>query len=145
MRQPPNSSRPCAASQGRCSPTGRRLGDEPMRTLLLIPLVLSALSLPGGQEVGGSLAEDARVGVVEDRQKTAMVRPVGRERWTPLGARGVLMPGIRFGRAPGGRTRSRCGSGGAGSWWGPEGRPFSRRRGEGRFHRSWIASRPGLS
>ena len=121
-----------------------------MRALLLIPVVLSALSFAGGQAVRGGLAEDARVGVVADRQGTAMVRPVGKERWTPLGARGVLLPGDQV------RTSARganavevrlSGNGGVvlgpggGSLFTPPRGPFSK----GRFHGSWIASRPGLS
>ena len=39
------------------------------------------------------LAQDGTVGVVLDRQGTALVRPVGRERWTPLHDRARLQPG----------------------------------------------------
>ena len=37
--------------------------------------------------------EDTRVGTVLDTQGTALVRPVGRDRWTPIGPKSVLMPG----------------------------------------------------
>ena len=37
--------------------------------------------------------EDSRVGTVVDRQGTALVRAVGRDRWTPIGPRSILMPG----------------------------------------------------
>ena len=37
--------------------------------------------------------EDSRVGSVLDRQGTALVRAVGRDRWTPIGPRSILMPG----------------------------------------------------
>jgi len=39
------------------------------------------------------LTQDATVGTVLDRQGTALVRPVGRERWTPLSSRAHLLPG----------------------------------------------------
>ncbi len=54
-------------------------------TCQLLPLCLL--------EAQTGLAEDARVAVVTDRQGTALVRPVGRERWTPVGPRTVLLPG----------------------------------------------------
>jgi len=37
--------------------------------------------------------DDTRAGVVADRQGTALVRPAGRERWTPLDPRNDLLPG----------------------------------------------------
>ena len=59
---------------------------------LLLTLLLPSLFLP--QILAQtSLSDDARVGVVVDRQGTALVRPVGRERWTPVGPRTVLLPG----------------------------------------------------
>jgi len=39
------------------------------------------------------LSDDGAAGVIVDRQGTALVRPVGRERWTPLTTRDVLAPG----------------------------------------------------
>jgi predicted Zn-dependent protease len=40
-----------------------------------------------------TLTEDGRIGVVQDVQGLVMVRPVGRERWTPLAAGDLLKPG----------------------------------------------------
>ena len=41
----------------------------------------------------GTLKEDGRAGVVTAVQGTSVVRPVGRERWTPLDERSLLFPG----------------------------------------------------
>ena len=37
--------------------------------------------------------EDTRTGTVVDRQGMALVRPVGRERWSPVRQKTILMPG----------------------------------------------------
>ncbi|MHC4849283.1 MAG: VIT domain-containing protein, partial [Planctomycetota bacterium] len=58
-----------------------------MRSFCLLALVFSLLCPPTHAN------DDARVGTVVDRQGTALVRPVGRDRWTPLGPKSVLMPG----------------------------------------------------
>ena len=63
-----------------------------MRLILSFTLVATVL-FPAGAGVQDSLADDARVAVVTDRQGTATVRPVGRQRWTPIGPRTLLMPG----------------------------------------------------
>ncbi|MHC4160897.1 MAG: VIT domain-containing protein [Planctomycetota bacterium] len=55
--------------------------------------VLFLLMLVGPAVRGAPLRDDARVGVLVDRQGTALVRPAGRERWTPLARRSVLLPG----------------------------------------------------
>ena len=62
-----------------------------MRPALAAILIL--LALVGSAVRGAPLKGDARVGVLVDRQGTALVRPVGRERWTPLAQRSVLLPG----------------------------------------------------
>ncbi|HET6202452.1 MAG TPA: VIT domain-containing protein [Planctomycetota bacterium] len=64
-----------------------------MRSILLIPFAASLLYLSAGQEVPGPRTRDARVGAVAGLQGAALLRPAGRERWTPLDARSVLMPG----------------------------------------------------
>ncbi|MHC4974482.1 MAG: VIT domain-containing protein [Planctomycetota bacterium] len=55
--------------------------------------VLFLLAFAGPAVRGAPLRDDARVGVLVDRQGTALVRPVGRERWTPLARRSLLLPG----------------------------------------------------
>ncbi|MHC4452283.1 MAG: VIT domain-containing protein [Planctomycetota bacterium] len=58
-----------------------------MRLFCLLAFVSSLFCSP-------TLAnDDARVGTVVDRQGTALVRPVGRDRWTPVGPKSILMPG----------------------------------------------------
>ena len=64
-----------------------------MRFIFILSLLAFPLLHPCLLEAQTSLAEDARVAVVTDRQGTALVRPVGRERWTPVGPRTVLLPG----------------------------------------------------
>ncbi len=58
---------------------------------LLASLVLLLVAPRPG--VAGSLTPDGRAGIVTAVQGVAVVRPVGRERWTPLDARGVVFPG----------------------------------------------------
>ncbi|MFO0933564.1 MAG: VIT domain-containing protein [Planctomycetota bacterium] len=61
-----------------------------------VPFVLAAMALglvaprPG---VAGTLKDDGRAGLVTAMQGVALVRPVGRERWTPLDERALLFPG----------------------------------------------------
>ena len=59
---------------------------------LLAFLVLTTLAGPAAPEQK-PLADDGRVGSVTDLQGTALVRPVGRSRWSPVSARTLLMPG----------------------------------------------------
>ena len=61
--------------------------------LLLLALLLVLVVLPPAPGIAGKLAEDGRAGVVLDVQGRALVRPAGRDRWTPLGAKSVLYPG----------------------------------------------------
>ena len=56
-------------------------------------LLAVLLLVPAPEGHAGGLADDGRVGVVTAVEGTALVRPVGRERWTPLDARGLLLPG----------------------------------------------------
>ncbi len=65
-----------------------------MRRLPVVALavVVSLLAAPAPGSAG-SLQEDGRAGIVTDLQGVALVRPVGRERWTPLDARAVVFPG----------------------------------------------------
>ncbi len=59
-----------------------------------VVLVATACLLPaGGASFAGGLTPDGRAGVVTAIQGTSVVRPVGRERWTPLDARSLLFPG----------------------------------------------------
>jgi hypothetical protein len=65
-----------------------------MRTALMAVPLLLLLSLLGPPDPAVALPEDdGRVGAVLDLQGTALVRPVGRQRWTPLAPRSLLMPG----------------------------------------------------
>lgn len=65
-----------------------------MRRSIVVGLA-SVLFLAAAPEEGraGSLAEDGRAGTVAALQGSALVRPVGRERWTPLSARSLVFPG----------------------------------------------------
>ena len=59
-----------------------------------LPLALLALLLlPTTTVRAEKLSEDGRAAQVTDRQGVALVRPAGRARWTPLGARSLLFPG----------------------------------------------------
>ncbi len=66
------------------------------RRFLLVSLLLSIALvpwLPASESVAGGLSDDGRSGVVLAVQGTALVRPAGRFRWTPLTERSVLFPG----------------------------------------------------
>lgn len=62
----------------------------------VVPFVLAAMAMglvaprPG---VAGTLKDDGRAGLVTAVQGVALVRPAGRERWTPLDERALLFPG----------------------------------------------------
>lgn len=62
-----------------------------MRKLLSSVVAAVVLLIP--QPAPERPAQDAHLGAVLDRQGTALVRPAGRERWTPLGQRARLLPG----------------------------------------------------
>ena len=65
-----------------------------MRTIALGLVFLSlALLLAPGSVAVAKPPDDGRVAAVEDLQGIATVRPVGRDRWTPLDPRSVIMPG----------------------------------------------------
>ncbi|MEM7201417.1 MAG: VIT domain-containing protein [Planctomycetota bacterium] len=71
-----------------------------MRLLTLAVVLTAALVSPlppdlghGAGDQGRPLAEDGRVAQVLDRQGSALVRPIGGQRWTPLAPRDVLQPG----------------------------------------------------
>jgi len=65
-----------------------------MRTALLAVTLLLLLSPFGPADpLLARPEDDGRVGSVLDLQGVAMVRPVGRQRWTPLSPRSLLMPG----------------------------------------------------
>ncbi len=61
--------------------------------LVSLAILLTLLLLPASPGQAGGLADDGRAGVVLDVQGTALVRPAGRARWTPLGPKSVLHPG----------------------------------------------------
>lgn len=66
------------------------------KSLAALPLLLllSLLAVPPAP-LAAKDADDPRVGNVYDVQGTALVSPAGRDRWTPLGPRSLLMPGDR--------------------------------------------------
>ena len=66
-----------------------------MRFLVPIVYLVLAFFLPANleQRQGASLKGDSRVGKVTDRQGSALVRPVGSQRWTPLSQKSLLFPG----------------------------------------------------
>ena len=61
-----------------------------MRLFLTIFLACSALLIGAVQDSPATLRDDGRAGTVTDRQGTALVRPVGKQRWTPLDNGSVL-------------------------------------------------------
>src|SRR5204862_3082997 len=65
-----------------------------MRRFALLVLVAVGIGVAAPRTtLAGGLKEDGRAGVVTAVQGVAVVRPVGRERWTPLDARSLLFPG----------------------------------------------------
>jgi hypothetical protein len=62
---------------------------------LLLAIVLSAMTptTPTVANPPTPAADDGRVGTVLDQQGNAQVRPVGRQRWSPLAAKTPLAPG----------------------------------------------------
>ena len=62
-------------------------------TLALIPLGGDTAPLGGDAGKVRPVRDDGRTGTVADKQGTALVRPVGRERWSPVRQKSVLMPG----------------------------------------------------
>jgi len=64
-----------------------------LRWTLPLGLLAACLLLPARPGEAGKLSADGRAGVVLQVQGTALLRPAGRERWTPLGATSVLYPG----------------------------------------------------
>ncbi|MCC7139499.1 MAG: tetratricopeptide repeat protein [Planctomycetes bacterium] len=69
--------------------------SRPLRSWLgVLALASVAALVPAPRSsFAGSLKPDGRTGTVTSLQGVAYVRPVGRERWTPLDARGLLLPG----------------------------------------------------
>ncbi len=65
----------------------RRLVLLPFACLLLLPI------FPAERSDARSLADDGRVATVMEVQGTALVRPAGRGRWSPLGPKSLLLPG----------------------------------------------------
>ncbi len=65
-----------------------------LRTLLAAAfLALLPLIAPAAPEAATPPTADGRAATVVDRQGSAFVRPAGRDRWTPLTGRAVLLPG----------------------------------------------------
>ncbi len=87
-------------------PRGEGTPETPLmlrRACWILPLVLLAtcVLLTARPGEAGKLSEDGRAGAVLQVQGTALLRPAGRERWTPLGPTAVLYPGDLI------RTRAR--------------------------------------
>lgn len=59
----------------------------------LLLVLLAALPTAPVANVSQTIRDDERTGTVVDKQGTALVRPVGRERWSPVRQKTVLMPG----------------------------------------------------
>jgi len=62
-----------------------------MRRLAALVLLLPLLGTARGQ--GDAPSGDGRAAAVADLQGRALVRPAGRDRWSPLAPRAVLLPG----------------------------------------------------
>ena len=67
----------------------------PFLLVLLPALALTPLAHDLGSDVERAqpVRDDGRTGTVADKQGTALVRPVGRQRWSPVRQKTVLMPG----------------------------------------------------
>ena len=65
-----------------------------MRFELSVAILALATALPWTvSPPRAARSNDARVATVQDRQGLALVRPLGRERWTPLAPKGLVLPG----------------------------------------------------
>src|SRR5690242_10818033 len=75
-------------------PAGPGLGGSMQRLVSFALLATAALVLVAPKQGhAGSLKPDGRAGLVTAVQGTSVVRPVGRERWTPLDTRSIVFPG----------------------------------------------------
>jgi predicted Zn-dependent protease len=68
--------------------------------LVALVSILSTLLAARHEDPVRRASDDGRVAAVTDLQGTALVRPVGRERWTPLAPRSVLLPGDQVRTSP---------------------------------------------
>ncbi len=59
----------------------------------LLLVLLPVLPMTSLGDLAQPVRDDDRTGTVVDKQGTALVRPVGRERWSPVRQKTVLMPG----------------------------------------------------
>ncbi len=65
-----------------------------MRRLVPFVMLAAVVGLVAPRTgVAGTLKDDGRAGIVTAVQGVAVVRPVGRERWTPLDERALVFPG----------------------------------------------------
>ena len=72
--------------------------------------VLTTINVPLANEtfqLKDTLSEDGRVGIVQDIQGIVAVRPVGKERWTPLAVGDLLKPGDLVSANPRGPNAAR--------------------------------------
>ncbi len=67
--------------------------QQPVREEEFTLTSTNAMVNPEAFQLKDTLTEDGRVGVVQDIQGLVAVRPVGRERWTPLAVGDLLKPG----------------------------------------------------
>jgi tetratricopeptide (TPR) repeat protein len=64
-----------------------------MRAFAITLLLLAILTFGPDEAARAGLEDDGRMGSVSDVQGQAFVRPVGRDRWSPLGSRSLLFAG----------------------------------------------------
>jgi len=69
-----------------------RPSSSSVRVASLLTLLAAVLVAPHRSSADG-LAADGRAGVVSSLQGVSFVRPVGRERWSPLDAKSLVLPG----------------------------------------------------
>jgi hypothetical protein len=81
--------------------------QQPVREEEFTLTSTNAMVNPEAFQLKDTLTEDGRVGVVQDIQGLVAVRPVGRERWTPLAVGVLLKPGDMVRANPRGANAAR--------------------------------------
>lgn len=81
--------------------------QQPVREEEFTLTSTNAMVNPEAFQLKDTLTEDGRVGVVQDIQGLVAVRPVGRERWTPLAVGDLLKPGDMVRANPRGANAAR--------------------------------------